>query len=244
MAVNRLGANDDKTHILVIRGSRTGPDKLQFQIGSEKITETNVEKLLGMWVSNDLKWNYHISQLARALADRLFKLKRIEQVVPRSLLKKVADGIFMSKLRYGLAVFWPVRLHQQDPNPSVVEPLKVVFNDMLRLLCGNRREDKVSIATMLQQLQWLSLNQLAAEVRLLEVWKALNNKSSLSGLFENEESSSRACKNKISSSKIRESSFLYPSAKLWSMAPHAVVSAPTESMARKAIRSFVKTLPQ
>ena len=248
MSVNRLAANDDKTHILVIKGGRAGLEKLKFKIGSEEIIETEVEKLLGMYVSNDLKWTQHISKLERALAARLFKLKCIEQVVPRSLLKRVADGIFMSKLRYGLAIYWPIKFHEQDPNPSAVESLKVVFNDMLRLLCGTRRQDRVSIATMLEKLNWLSLNQLAAEVRLVEVWKALNNKNSLSGLFERVGGSTRASGNNsvkvATNSKIKECSFLYPSARLWNMAPKSVVNAATESQARKAIRTFVKTLPK
>ena len=154
----------------------------------------------------------------------------------------------MSKLRYGLALIWPIRFHQQDPHPTVIEPIKVVFNDMLRLLCGNRRDDRVSIASMLNQLQWLSLNQLAAEVRLKETWKALHQGSSLSGLFQRVESSTRATTihNTVQigmTSTIKENSFLHPSAKLWNIAPQAVVNAATERQAKKAIRDFVKTLP-
>ena len=100
---------------------------------------------------------------------------------------------------------------------------------------------------MLDQLQWLSLNQLAAEVRLVEAWKAIHQDSSLSGLFQRIDSSTRANSHnavKIGlNSAIKESSFLHPSAKLWNMAPPTVVNAPTESQARKGIRAFVKTLP-
>ena len=101
---------------------------------------------------------------------------------------------------------------------------------------------------MLEKLNWLSLNQLAAEVRLVEVWKALNNKNSLSGLFERVGGSTRASGNNsvkvATNSKTKECSFLYPSARLWNMAPKSVVIAATESQARKAIRTFVKTLPK
>ena len=82
MAVNRLSANDDKTHILVISGGRSKPKtlKLKFKIGQEDIEETEDEKLLGMWVSNDLKWCKHISKLEHELEHRLSTLKTVEQV--------------------------------------------------------------------------------------------------------------------------------------------------------------------
>ena len=181
------------------------------------------------------------------LVHRLFTLRRMEQVVPRYLLKKVAEGIFMSKLRYGLSVYWPIRFKNDDPHPSAVQGIKVVFNRLLRILCGTVMEDKVSVAKMLRRLDWLSINQVAAEVRLLEVWKALNLNNSLTEMFEKVQGTTRAANhNRIkvgSNNKIRESSFLYPSVKLWNMAPLSVVEAPNESNARKAIRDFVKRLP-
>ena len=118
---------------------------------------------------------------------------------------------------------------------------------MLRLLCGTVKEDRVSIKKMLDRLGWLSVNQMAAEVRLFEVWKALNLGTSLTGLFEKVEGRTRqASQNRIKTSMnstLRETSFLQPSAKLWNLAPASVVEAKSESQARKAIRHYVKTLP-
>ena len=39
MSINRLKANDDKTHVMVIHKSQT-EEKLTFTIGKETITET------------------------------------------------------------------------------------------------------------------------------------------------------------------------------------------------------------
>ena len=248
MAVNRLAANDDKTHILVVKCGKDQPEKMTFQVGKKEIEERSHEKLLGMWVSNDLKWSHHLSVLASKLNHRLFTLRRMEQVVPRSLLKKVADGIFISKLRYGLAIFWPVRLEHSDPHPLCVHGIKVIFNRMLRLLCGTVQEDRMSVEKMLKKLGWLSINQMAAEVRLIEVWKALNLGTSLTGLFEKVQSSTRAGnQNRIklgTNNKLRENSFLYPASKLWNRAPLSVVTAKSEYIARKEIRLFAKSLPQ
>ena len=247
MAANKLSANDDKTHILVVRKDKNHPEELSFQAGNSTIKEKSSEKLLGMTVSNDLKWTDHLSKLEGYLRQRLFTLRRIEQQIPRSLLKRVADGIFMSKLRYGIAIMWPVRIKESDPEPSAIKGVKVVFNDMLRLLNGVARKDKVSIESMLSKLGWLSINQLVAEVRLVEVWKALNTKNTLSNLFEKVEGTTRASQNNkikvVKNSQLRENSFVYPTVKLWNSAPVSVTRAETENKAKKGIREFVKSLP-
>ena len=86
----------------------------------------------------------------------------------------VANRIFFSIIRYGLGIFCPIRLTEEDPNPTSIEGVKVIFNDMLRLLCNARRQQHTTIESMLEKMGWLSINQLACEVRLIEVWKALN----------------------------------------------------------------------
>ena len=58
------------------------------------------------------------------------------------------EGIFISLIRYGLPLYCPLRLKEEDPNPGVLTELKVVFNDCLRLLTGNKREDHASIKSM------------------------------------------------------------------------------------------------
>ena len=104
---------------------------------------------------------------------------------------------------------------------------------------------------MLNQLGWLSLNQMSSEIRLLEVWKGLNlSNYCLNDMFEKAESNEGKTRsaglNKLKNcfkSKIRENSFAYPSIQLWNAAPSDITTAETEAKVRKAIRSFVKTLP-
>ena len=140
-----------------------------------------------------------------------------------------------------------MRYHTDDPNPTAIQGIKVIFNRMLRLLCGAIKEDRISIKKMLERLGWLSLNQMAAEVRLIEVWKALNVGTSLSEMFDRVQGNTRqASQNRVklgTNSTLRESSFLHPRAKLWNLAPSTVVQAKTEGQARKEIREFVKRLP-
>ena len=157
----------------------------------------------------------------------------------------------MSVVRYGLAIYCPIRVTESDPHPSSIEGIKVAFNDMLRLLCGVKKSDRMSIKAMLEKLNWLSINQLAAEVRLCVVWKAVHDcECSLSHLFPKFESSTlptramntQRLKNCVKTT-LRENSFKYPSVVLWNLAPENVTTAENEKKAKKAIRAFVKTLP-
>ena len=94
----------------------------------------------------------------------------------------MADGIFCSVLRCELAIFCPIRIKENDPKPTCIDG---VNHDVMKLLCNSKRKDHTSIELMLEKLDWLSLNQLACEIRLIEVWKALNKDDHcLSNLFE------------------------------------------------------------
>ena len=109
MAVNKLSANDDKTHILVVKYGRETRE-ITFKIGDASIKESENEKFLGLWVKNDLSWTKLLSKLQDELLHRLFTLRKMEQVVPKSLLPSLADGIAVSILRYGLGIYCPVRI--------------------------------------------------------------------------------------------------------------------------------------
>ena len=251
MAINKLACNDDKTHIIVIRHGQGNEEKFSFKVGEAEIKESISEKLLGAWINNDLSWTKHLKKLEDELNYRLYKLRRIEQVLPRSLLKKVADAIFCSVLRYELAIFCPIQILQTDPKPSCIQGIRVAYHNLLRLLCYTKRESHTSIESMLEKLDWLSVNQLSCEIRLIEVWKAINYENHChNGLFEiahtNQGNTRSAGLNKLKScfkTKIRENSYSYPSIQIWNSAPSDVTTAATETKARKAIRSYVKTLP-
>ena len=132
--------------------------------------------ILRVKIHFSLKCNYKIYQILHNidpnLAPNRAKLK-IENGL-RSLLKPIADRIFMSLLRYGLPVYCPLRLKEEDPKCQSIDRIKVVFNDCLRLLTNKKRKDHARVEDMLKELGWLSLNQLCAETRLLEAWKSVH----------------------------------------------------------------------
>ena len=67
-----------------------------------------------------------------------------------------------------------MKIEDNDPTSGSITDLKKVFNDYLRLLLGRFISDEVSIKSKLDELGWLSINQLAAETRLIEAWKTVH----------------------------------------------------------------------
>ena len=82
--------------------------------------------------------------------------------------------MFMSHIRYALPLYCPVQIEEDDPISGSISQLKKVYHDCLRLLSGKAITDQVSIKSMLENLGWLSVNQLAAETRLIEAWKSVH----------------------------------------------------------------------
>ena len=63
------------------------------------------EKLLGLFIQSNLKWQYHLDQLRIRLNSQLAGLERLKFIAPQSSLKLISQGIFDSTLLYCLPLF-------------------------------------------------------------------------------------------------------------------------------------------
>lgn len=144
-------------------------------------------------------------------------------------------------------LYCPVQITEDDPLPGSIKALKVVFNDCLRLLTGNRRTDQASIKSMLEDVGWLSVNQLAAETRLIEAWKAVHIEDNCMRevLKLRHRGNYRTRNNHVDFLEpgvddiYGSAGFVQTTAKLWNASPMSVKEAPTINLAKKEIRKFV-----
>ena len=67
-----------------------------------------------------------------------------------------------------------MRIINEDPECAAFRAIQLVQNSLMRTLNGARITDRVSIQSLLTKFKMTSVNQLNAQVKLLEVWKALN----------------------------------------------------------------------
>ena len=105
---------------------------------------------------------------------------------------------------------------------------------------------------MLTQLGWLSINQLCAETRLIEAWKSEHLENYCIGdmLIRKEKSSHMKTRSNNQTTfksgqhdKFTNGSFMQRTAEIWNQAPKGVKEATELPQAKRAIRTFVKTLP-
>ena len=93
-------------------------EEICIKIGKEKISRVSNAKLLGVTFDEDLKWNTQVfgkGGVISCLNQRLYVLRRLKNFINLESLKKVANSIFVSKIRYGLQLLGKVRLTNEDP---------------------------------------------------------------------------------------------------------------------------------
>ena len=91
----------------------------------------------------------------------------------KSLLK-IVDGLFTSKIRYGLQLYGKVRRNDADPTSEIFKDIQIIQNNLMRYITGKKISDKISIKQLLEDTSSLSINQMNAQIKLAEIWKSLN----------------------------------------------------------------------
>jgi len=174
-ASNGMVANPSKTGLLVFRPSIRAEDTpLKCRLSDQEIAESSEERILGVVVSNDLKWTSHVRKVKSECNYYLSVLRRLQRVLGYTQLKMIADGVVMSRLRYCIAVHGAEQLRQNDDDQrtQIGQDLQRIQNEMLRIITGSKKKDHVKIADMLESTKMLSINQLIGYSILMEVWKA------------------------------------------------------------------------
>ena len=130
------------------------------------IKPTSSEKLLGCWIDENLKWSEHIrdnkENLVRSLATRLGAMKKIGRVASFQNRKMLANGIFMSKLSYLIALWGGCGI-------LLRKTLQNIQNKVARAV--TKLDWSTSPAVLLHQVGWLSVNQLIFYHSVLLIFK-------------------------------------------------------------------------
>ena len=163
----------------------------------------------------------------------------------------MVDGLFTSKVRYGLQLYGLVRTTGSDPACEDLKAIQLMQNKLLRTLNGSKVSDKVSTESLLKKFKMLSINQLNAKAKLLEVWKALtvNNyplsikkqSGNHSGASTRADTKERPCD--IGKSTLTKKTCISDAIRTWNLAPEEIKQCSTVYQAKKEIRKFVSSLP-
>ena len=238
MASNGLVANKSKTEFLVLNHKPDSAIDLgNISVGGATVSRTSHTKLFGIIIEESQEWSQHLKSLQSSLNARLFIIRRIKQQIPESKLIQIVHSLWICKLRYGLQLCIKVRLTNEDPITADLKALQATQNRMLRMINNNRISDMVSSRSILEKFNLLSVNQTAASIKLVEVWKSFNQDGypiSFEPYNQNLHNHNRDLRpqaNRLLKDNCRlkrnESSFSIDAARLWNAAPKEISEAPS-----------------
>ena len=144
-----------------------------------------------------------------------------------------------------------IRWLDSDSTPKLLKDLQLSQNKMLRLLNGSRISDRISTASILTKFNMLSVNQINAQIKLSEMWKAVNDNDHPFNISKRESGSDlrsmRSITNEVLSvlsfSELSKQTFINDGIKAWNNAPLNIKSCKTYASAKLQIKKFVKNIP-
>ena len=169
---NKLVINPDKTHLMVMCSAKMSNKRNQasIQAGQFTIKPTTSEKLLGCILHQSLSWNEHVrdskSSLMKQLTARLIGIKKVSANASFKTKLMVANGIYMSKLVYLIAVWGGAKKY-------LLRSLQVQQLAVARVVCGFS-SNWWSRQQILNKVGWLSVNQLVIYNTVLQAHKTIS----------------------------------------------------------------------
>ena len=174
MGNSRLKLNDDKTHLLIMatkQKHRLLNMNIRINTPDEEIEPIKSEKLLGVIIQNDLKWNNYIlhndKSLIKQLSSRLNALRIISNVGSFKVRLMVANGIFCSKLIFQICLWG-------GTEDYLLDALQVVQNKAARFI--TRKDRYTPVSQILRHCGWLSVRQLVWYHSVILIHKTLQTR--------------------------------------------------------------------
>ena len=164
MSANKQVINDDKTHLMVMgtRGTAGRREEVILEAGPHLIRPSKTETLLGIKLSQDLKWKDHIMtddrSMIRQLTTRINGLKLISSKADFKTRLQAANGVFQSKLCYAIQLWGGTENY-------LLRSLQVLQNKAARVV--TRNSWYTPTGTLLRNCNWLSVHQLSVYQTIL-----------------------------------------------------------------------------
>ena len=134
----------------------------------------NVEsiKYLGVTITNDLRWNTHVSNICTKANRTLGFLRRNLYSCPQEVNEAAYKGLVCPVLQYSGFIWDPSGVGLQDE-------LEKVQNRAARFVTGNHNFETGSMTGILEHLKWESLKIRRRDSRLILLYKGLKGEASI-----------------------------------------------------------------
>ena len=126
------------------------------------------EKLLGIFIQDDLKWTEYLQNndksLIKQLTTRLNGLRIIGGIASFKVRLMIANGIFLSKLIFQISLWG-------GAEDYLLNSLQIIQNKAARFV--TRRGRYTPVAELLKQCGWLSVKQLVFYHSVMVIYKSI-----------------------------------------------------------------------
>ena len=265
---NDMVVSSDKTKLLIVttganRSAKLTPSGTSFSVSicDEVKHETKSEKLLGITINNQLNWKNHLYGdeetlgLVKDLSKRLGMLKKVRKYVSKGVFKLILNGIFTSKLIYGITVYggvWgipgifnEVPVNSTSISKEDMRKLQVLQNQALRLLLNRPRETPVR--SLLSEANHMSVHQLVAYHTGCQTYKVSRNKEPIyhherlfgSPTLLNTRSAANMETRVELNLSLGRKSYFYQAAHIWNCLPLSMKTASTIEKFKRSMKTWV-----
>ena len=158
--------NPDKCFVLNITRKRK-PSLNTYNLHHTQLQTVNTTTYLGVEISNDLRWSHHIDKITKKANRSLSFLKRNIKTKNKYVKTLAYNSLVRPHLEYSCQVWDP---HTEND----INKLELVQCRAARYVT-NRYHNTSSSSQMLTNLEWETLQQRRAKIRLITLYKIVNN---------------------------------------------------------------------
>ena len=199
---------------------RKHSNKIQASYTLEGTALENVDniKYLGVTITNDLKWNTHISNICTKANRTLGFLRRTIFSCPQNMKESAYKGMVRPVLEYGSSIW--------DPHTDKLqEELEKVQNRVARFVTRNYVYETGSMTGILGQLKWESLKKRRKDDRLILSYKGLKGKARISKTMRGRNQHSLASQIPSARKDVYKYGFFPKTIRDWNDLPESLISS-------------------
>jgi hypothetical protein len=87
---------------------------LEFMMGDQKLLFTNMEKDLGVLISDDQEWNDHVNSAVNKANQKLGQIKHVFKFMDEKMMKLLFVSLVRQHLEYAATVWNPYWQYDKD----------------------------------------------------------------------------------------------------------------------------------
>lgn len=239
---NKLPINFDKTTSMTVgtRQRLSNCQKLEINIDNNSIVSVNKQKLLGVYIDENLLWTSHIDYLCSTISSRISLLNQLAKYVPMKIQKIYYQSYILPLLDYGSNTWGTTyKINIDRLNKLQKRAARIIL----------KTDYNTPSTMMFKELGWISVANRCSYNKAVLTYKALNKltPSYISDLLkpvsENCARQLRSSDNGLlavprSRTALYDRSFTCSAPKLWNALPYTIKSAPSLNSFKKCIKEY------